>query len=163
MKILALDLSSKSSGYAIFEDQLLLESGVATSSSTDVIKRIYVMRDKIKELLEKYDIDKIIVEEVRTDYKNAHTYKILTWVQAAMVFTAYDVNKGIEIEYIQASSWRSKIGIHTGRGIKRDSLNQKDIEFVRENYGLDVNDDEADAICIGHSVIQNLNEEINWE
>ena len=55
-----------------------------------------------------------------------------------------------------------KIGIKTGRGVKRESLKTKDIEFVRENYGLDVNDDEADAICIGHSVVQQLDEEINW-
>lgn len=163
MKILSLDLSSKSSGYAVFEDNLLLDSGCITSASTDVIKRIYVMRDKIQEILKQYNIDKVVLEEVRPDFQNAHTYKILTWVQAAIVFATYDVNKKIEIEYLQASSWRSKIGIKTGRGVKRESLKTKDIEFVRENYGLDVNDDEADAICIGHSVIKQLDEEINWE
>ena len=162
MKILSLDLSSKSSGYAVFEDNLLLDSGCITSASTDVIKRIYVMRDKIQEILKQYNIDKVVLEEVRPDFQNAHTYKILTWVQAAIVFAIYDVNKKIEIEYLQASSWRSKIGIKTGRGVKRESLKTKDIEFVRENYGLDVNDDEADAICIGHSVVQQLDEEINW-
>ena len=61
MKILSLDLSSKSSGYAVFEDSLLLDSGCITSASTDVIKRIYVMRDKIQEILKKYNIDKVIL------------------------------------------------------------------------------------------------------
>ena len=56
----------------------------------------------------------------------------------------YDNYKKIEIEYIYPSSWRASIGIKTGRGIKRTTLKQKDIEFVKKTWGKDVNDDEAD-------------------
>ena len=42
MNILSLDLSTKSSGWAYFEDGILKDHGCITSSSTDLIKRIYI-------------------------------------------------------------------------------------------------------------------------
>ena len=48
MKILSLDLSTKSSGWAVFEDNQLLSHGCISSSSTDLIKRIHIMTDGIK-------------------------------------------------------------------------------------------------------------------
>ena len=75
----------------------------------------------------------------------------------------YDYNKKLEMELIYPSSWRASIGIKTGRGIKRTTLKEKDIQFVKENYNLDVNDDEADAICIGYSCVNNIETEINWD
>ena len=51
MKILSLDLSTKSSGWAIFEDKKLINHGCITSSSTDLIKRIHKMTDEIKQIL----------------------------------------------------------------------------------------------------------------
>lgn len=45
MKLLALDLSTKSSGYAVGEDGVLKSYGCITASSRDVVKRIIKMRD----------------------------------------------------------------------------------------------------------------------
>jgi hypothetical protein len=41
------------------------------------------------------------------------------------------------------------VGIHTGRGVKRETLKAASIKLVEENYGLKVNDDVADAVNIG--------------
>lgn len=49
---------------------------------------------------------------------------------------------------LTASSWRSRIGIHTGRGVKRQELKKLDISYVLENYGISANDDVCDAICL---------------
>jgi Holliday junction resolvasome RuvABC endonuclease subunit len=46
---------------------VLKDHGCITSASTDLIKRIYKMTDGIAEILNKYNIDKIIVEEVRPE------------------------------------------------------------------------------------------------
>lgn len=168
MSILSLDLSTKSSGYAIFENNELKNHGCITSSSTILIKRIYVMRDAINEILNNNpDITKIIVEEVRPEggygVGNQKTHKALMYLQAALEFLVYDSHNKVTIEYIYPSSWRASCGIKNGRGIKRTSLKEADIEFVKEKFGITVNDDEADAICIGYA--QNINEpnEINWE
>ena len=52
------------------------------------------------------------------------------------------------------NSWRAKVGIKTGRGITRTSLKPMDIKFARDTFGIDVNDDIADAIGVGYSQAQ---------
>lgn len=167
MNILSLDLSTKSSGWAFFEMGELKDWGLITSASTDLIKRIYIMRDRIQEILSKSKVDKIVVEEVRPEggygVGNQKTHKALMWLQAAIAFMVYDFNKKIEIEYIYPSSWRATCGIKNGRGIVRSTLKEADIAFVKDKYGLDVNDDIADAICIGLAqYLEQDNNEINW-
>ena len=67
MNILALDLSTKSSGWAVFYDKELSSHGCQTSSSEDLIKRIHIMRDAIDKILTENQIDKVIMEEVRPE------------------------------------------------------------------------------------------------
>lgn len=165
MTVLSLDLSTKSSGWAIFIDKKLESYGCITASSTDVIKRIQKIIDELKIEMNKYKIDKIIVEEVRPEGNgtNQRTHKVLMWMQAALEFMVHDNFKNIPIEYIVPSSWRAKCGIKNGRGVRRDSVKQYDINFVKETYGIEVNDDIADAIGIGHSEVNKINNELNWE
>ena len=165
MKILSLDLSTKSSGWAIFDNGLLIESGCITSSSTDLLKRISAITDELKTIVEKHKQDKVIAEEVRpeTGMHNLKTHRALMWLQGVVALMLYNYNKKLEMELIYPSSWRASIGIKTGRGIKRTTLKEKDIQFVKENYNLDVNDDEADAICIGYAHSHDVETEINWD
>ena len=162
MKLLSLDLSTKSSGWAIFQDGLLVDYGCITSSSTDLLKRIDIMTDGFKEILDKHnDINRIIVRP-ENGMQNLKTHRALMWLQGAIALMIYHWNKKIELELIYPSSWRAAIGIKTGRGIKRTSLKEKDMQFVKENYNLDVNDDIADAICIGYANCHDVETEINW-
>ena len=86
------------------------------------------------------------------------------WLQAAVAFLIHDNFSLVEIEYIYPSSWRAKLGIKNGRGIKRTTLKEADITFVKNTYNILVNDDEADAICIGLAYFQDEVEEgYNWE
>ena len=108
MKILSLDLSTKSSGWAIFENDNLIDYGCITSSSTDLIKRIQIMTNGIKEILEKYEINKIIAEEVRPQggfgAGNIQTHRALMWLQAAIAFMLYDNFKKLTLDFIYPSS-----------------------------------------------------------
>ena len=126
------------------------------------------MTDGIAEILNQYSIDKIIVEEVRPEggygVGNTKTHRALMWLQAATAFLIHDKYPNIEIEYIYPSSWRATLGIKNGRGIKRTTLKEQDVHFVKEKYNILVNDDEADAICIGLAQYEKKdNNEINWE
>lgn len=163
--ILALDLSSKATGYCYGSDTDLIDYGCITASSTDPVKRIIKMRDAVAELIKKYKVKVLVLEEVRTDYKNAHTYKILTWLQAAIVIAAAEIDSSIEVVYIQPSSWRCAIGIHTGRGVKREELKKEDILYVNKKYNIDISsDDIADAIGIhdAYYVKNQLDEKYSW-
>ena len=147
MIILALDLSTKQSGYALGMDGELEKHGFISASNNSPIKRIIKMRDQITKILKIYNIKKIIMEQVRPEY-NSHTMKVLMWLQAAIVIAAYEIDPQIQCEFIGASSWRAQLKIKQGRGIKRNQLKPQDIQYVKNKYNIQVNDDEADAICI---------------
>ena len=108
-----------------------------------------------------------VVEEVRPEggygVGNQKTMKALMYLQAALEFLIHDNHNKVTIEYVYPSSWRASCGIKNGRGIKRTSLKEADIQFVKDTYGVSVGDDEADAICIGHAQFNQKSNEINWE
>ena len=149
MTILSLDASTRSTGWAIFEGSSLKCHGCITAASTDLIKRIYKMRDEIKNILNIYQIDKVILEEVLPEQglQNIKTHKALLYLQAEIVKLIHDEFKTMQIEFLYPSQWRKACGIKQG-ATRRESLKPLDIAFVKKTYGIIVNDDEADAICI---------------
>lgn len=151
MKTLALDMSSKSTGWAIFEEQQLIDYGCITCSSTDSLKRIKKITIEIEKVYKKYIPENIICEEVILDdvHHNHNVFKVLIYLQASVALMFHTYNK--KLEFFVSSEWRKICGIRTGRGITRDTVKVADIKFVKDNYGLDVNDDIADAICIGYA------------
>lgn len=151
MKILALDLSTRSTGWSVFENKDLIDSGCISASSTNVLNRIEKIIKELRVIFDKYKPDNIIVEEVLPeDVKHNQTvFKALMYLQAAVALEFNKDNK--KLEFFVSSEWRKICGIHTGRGVTRDTVKAADIKFVKDNYGLDVNDDIADAICIGYA------------
>lgn len=153
MKIVGLDMSTHSTGYSIFEDETLIAYGCITASSTNLLKRIDKIVNELEKVLAQHGkIDKIIMEEViPSTGKNVKTWKALMYLQAIFMMMLFKKFDTIETELIYPNSWRSKIGIHTGKGITRDQLKVADIKFVKNKYNITVNDDTADAICIAYS------------
>lgn len=162
MKILSLDLSTKSSGYALGDNGVLKAHGCITASSRDVVKRIIKMRDQLSKIIKDNKIDKIVMQQVRPQY-NSHTNKVLMWLQAIIVVAAYEINSKIEYQFIGASTWRAALKIKQGRGVKREQLKPQDIQYVQNKYHIKVNDDEADAICIFDAYYEKFDNEINWQ
>lgn len=153
MNFLFLDLSTKSTGYAISDDKgKLITYGLLTASSSNNISRIQKIQSGIIELVKQYNIEKLIAEDVHPeDYGYSDTARLLMWLQGSIVLGAHSVNNNINsksIEFMQASEWRKNLGIKTGRGIKRENLKPLDIKYVKDTYGIDANDDVCDAICL---------------
>lgn len=166
MFILSIDASTKASGWAVFQDAKLVEYGLITSASTDLIKRIHKMTDELKSIFEKYKIDKVILEEVRPEMgtQNIKTHRALMWLQGGIATMLHDdYNFKLEnIEYLYPSEWRKICGIKTGQGVRRESLKPLDIAFVKNTYNIDVNDDVADAIGIGHAYTVTHCNRLEW-
>ena len=169
---IAIDASTKSTGVAVFKNKELIEKFNFTNANKNVLKRIKYMTDKIEEIYKWYaafdEPLQIVMEQVIPDNlndvkwtKNQNTFKALFYLQAAIVlmFDHYDQ----EVEFIGASSWRKQCGIKQG-GATRDILKARDIQFVKDNYNVSVNDDVADAICIGHAKVNTVPEPepFNW-
>lgn len=164
--IMSLDVSTRSTGLAIFDGNKLITYKLITATSTDLIKRIQKITKEIQETIEEYkEINKLILEEVRPEDSaglNTNTHRALMWAQAAIAFMIHDNCPKITMEYVYPGTWRKDCGIKTGRGIKRETLKKADIQFVKDNYNIDVNDDIADAICIGHAYQLNNQPGHNW-
>lgn len=155
MAILSMDASTKSSGWAIYENSSLKSYGCITSSSTDLFKRIHKMVDEIDLLITNNNINKLILEEVRPDEiggrSNINTHRALMWLQGAIAMMIHDKHPKVTIEYLYPSEWRKSCKIKTGRGVVRETVKQRDIRFVQETFGITVNDDVADAIGLGYA------------
>ena len=149
MITLAIDASTKSTGWSIFKQQELIDYGCITAGSANLFHRIHKMIDEISKIIEKYKVDQVAIEDVIPEdvRHNQQVYKALMYLQAFLADKCDQFN--IKPTFYVASSWRKKCGIHTGRSVYRESLKAQDIQFVKSQFGINVNDDEADAICIG--------------
>lgn len=166
MRILAIDASTKSTGIALFDDIKLIKYDCLTAGSSDLVKRIQKIIASLNTFLSENQVDKIILEEVRPEdnnFQNLKTHKALMYLQAAITFLVHENFPKVKIEYVYPSEWRRACGIRTGRGMRREMVKIEDISFVKEKYLIDVNDDIADAIGIGHAYVNKLDNEINWE
>ena len=151
MKVLALDLSTKSAGWAFFDGQKLIDYGCIVTTNSNALTRISTIVEQLEIVYQRYLPQEIIVEEVLPEdvgHNNA-VFKALMYLQGvvAVMFNKY----GKKLDFFTASEWRKKCGIHTGRGIKRETLKAADMKFVEDHYKIVANDDICDAICIGYA------------
>ena len=155
MKVLAIDASTTSTGIAIFQDMKLIHYENITCSH-NIYTRIMSMRDGILAIFKKYQPTNVIIQDVLPEEvnNNQNTFKALMYLQAAIVIALYEEFKFQNVQFYTASHWRRLCGIKNGRGIKRDSLKKASIQLVKNEYGLTVNDDVSDAICIGLAYIK---------
>lgn len=164
MITLALDISTRSTGVAIYKDQNLIHYECISATSTNTFNRIDKIRDRIEQLIQSYHPNKVVAESpLPADVgHNIDTYKKLTWAQGIIGDMLNKHNLKFDVMYIP-SQWRKKVQIKTGPHKMRPKLKADDIAMVKNLYQIEVNDDIADAILIGRAFTQQNVEEINWE
>lgn len=153
---MSLDMSTTNTGWALWEGNKIKEFGcIPADKGLAINKRIHKMMEGIEGVLSRYEVKKFVFEDPlpRTSYNtNESTYRALNWLQGYICVLLKD--KGYnDFEFVQSNSWRSKIGIKTGKTHKREELKEEDKKWAKEHFGFDVNDDIADAIGIGFSTI----------
>ncbi len=156
MNIISIDASTKSTGIAIYKHNQLVYYTCITASSSDLFSRIQKITNEIKQILsENLDLEYLILEEVRPDngFSNMKTHKALMYLQGNIAMMLHTSFKHMQIDYMYPSEWRKVCGIKQGRGVQRSTLKQSDINFVKQKFNLQVNDDIADAIGIGYAYI----------
>lgn len=148
MIILGIDPSTKASGIAVFKDNELIHYECITAGSASLYKRIDKMIEGLRRIITEFKVQYVYIEDVYPEdvRNNIQIYKVLTYLQGFILHLLDEYN--LEYTFFTASEWRAKCGIHTGRGVKRESLKSKDIAFVKNQFDIEVNDDVADAVCI---------------
>ncbi len=149
MRIAGIDASTNKTGIAIFVDgkyetHTLID--LHKTKAPDV--RIPKMMMAICEYLGEHKVDKIIMEESMLT-TNASTMKMLSNIAGAVMY--YAASHNIEFEFALPTHWRKKIGLSQSNKIKRDVLKAEAIQAVKQEYGMDLTDDESEAILIARS------------
>ena len=155
MKILSLDQAAVTTGWALFENNKLINKGSFTIKKTLPIEvRLWQIQQSLLDVIYKNLNDRnpdIIVFEGIQQQSNVETFRKLAMVQAAILLLCYDLS----IKYViySPSEWRAING--GGYGRKREEQKNAAIIKAKEWYQVDVDSDIADAINIGHAYLIN--------
>lgn len=153
MRILALDQSSRVSGYAIFDGDDLIDSGKFTVDDSDIGIRLVKIRNKVEELIDKNKIDLVAFEDIQLQANkgptNVTTYKVLAEVFGVLEELCSE--KKISYRIVHSQTWKSVLNI---KGSERSTQKKNAQEYVLKTYGKKVSQDESDAICLGTSVVK---------
>ena len=151
-----MDTASVISGYSVFTDDCLIDSGVINLTSVkDTELRMKEMCKSLFVLLNKYTPDVVTVETTAV-VTNAKTQRILTMIVGAVY--GYCIENNIEFQMFRPSEWRALIS-KGEKGKKRKELKEWSKNKVVELFNLSVGDDESDAILIGQAYINKINNE----
>lgn len=155
--LLALDQASLTSGFAVFKDDELFDYGKFTFSDNDIAERLVKIRNKVIELIDKYDINKVAFEDIQmqNSTNNVQTFKVLAEVYGVILELLQE--KKIDYVIISSNTWKSTLGI---RGRARAEQKRNAQQFVLNTYNIKAIQDICDAICIGTHVIRNPNQTI---
>ena len=162
MTVLALDQSSKITGYAVFEDGALVRSGTINLTDSDLGTRLMQLREKITDFIADWGIDYVIYEDIQLqDVQGSKEVGIKTFkVLAEVLGNVEELLTELRIphEAVLATVWKSHVGI---KGKQRQEQKKNAQLYVKTNYCLDVSEDESDAICIG-TYFSTKNNQFDW-
>lgn len=145
-KLCGIDSSTKRTAISYFEDGKLIEYKVIDFSKVkDKNERIDSMMLGIAAHLNYWKPDYIYQEDSWTS-PNPETANMLTNIIGGVRF--WSISNGCKYHKIKPSVWRAQFGLNAYKD-KREVLKEKSINYVKELYGVEVSDDEADAILIG--------------
>lgn len=150
--IISLDESTKSTGFAIFKNDDLINYGAIQENSKDVLERVNDILDKINSMIDEYKPNIVIVENVQITM-SAPTAKALMGLQFAIELMCH--RKNIECTSVRTAHWRKVLGLSNSPKFKRADKKKEAMEYVKNKYNIDEKiDDVTDAICIGESYIK---------
>lgn len=146
MKILAFDNALGHFGISFFEDLSLKSYMLADFSHFREPKRLFQIKQNIQQVIEKYNPDFIIMEDVFLG-DNPKGYGSLS--QLIGVLKVLCMENDIPFDLAMAGEWRKRLKI---KGRSRDIYKNNTIIFVENKFNITMSNnlnDIADAIAIG--------------
>lgn len=165
MVVAGIDGSTNSTGLSIIENgKLKFYTLIDLRKEKDAMKRIQNMLLKICEILDQYDIDAVYMEKSVLRSNVDTVQKLANLAGGIMLYCA---KNNIEFNHPLPSEWRARIGIKQSNKIKREVLKEEAVLAVKNEYGIDVNDDISESILIARSAFNlpkiNISEDDLWE
>lgn len=128
--ILSFDQASRTTGWAYFEDNKLVDHGKFTLEDDDVGVRLMQFRLKIEELIDRYSPDKVIYEDIQ-EQNNILTFKVLAEVYGVMS----ELLTSLKIPHtaLPAVTWKSTLDI---KGKARAEQKRNAQQYVMDTYNI---------------------------
>ena len=114
---------------------------IKPNKTLSTFQRIIYIEKELKDIWKEYEPEYIVIEELVT-FRNSNTTRMLIGLIQHLVieFTKYDAL----VVLVRPTEWRkNKI-----KGKCREDLKEASKQYVREKYGIEVNDDIADSVII---------------
>lgn len=153
-RLVSLDLATKKSGIAYFENNKYKESYVIDYEKIkNIDERTELMGKKIISALN-YFKPTLVYSEDSFKGQNPKTMKCLCKLHGIVMGWCLEHN--VEYHFIMPSAWRKYIpDFPNGRGANRDEQKLFSIQYVMDVYNIKpATDDQSDAILIGEAVIR---------
>jgi len=166
MVICGIDASTNKTGISIFKDGKYIEHTLIDLHKDKKIQtRLPKMMCEICSYLDKAQPDKIIMEKSVLK-SNVATVQLLSMLSGAVL--CYAAQHDIKFENPTPSAWRARVGLQQSNKVERTALKLEALQAVKQEYGLDVTDDEAESILLGRSGFElpKLNittEDVDWD
>lgn len=164
MKVLTFDQSTRVSGYSYFEEGKYVCSGLVdlSKSTLSTYDRSFKMAKALWKIIKKYNPDCLVIEDTQQQ-NNVQTVITLARLQGMVI--GYAEAHGIGVHILLPTKWRGVLGYAQGPKVKRGMLKQQSIDRVKNNYGLDLPEDECEAININeaaHKIFKFVEDDI-WD
>ena len=162
-KLLALDQSSQVTGYTILDDGKIVKVSHFECTG-DLGDRLVKLRNKVIILIEEYDIEEIVFEDIQLQDVNGNketgikTFKVLAEVYG-VIHQLLDEKK-IPYQVVPSVTWKSTLGI---KGKNRQEQKKNAQLWVINTYNQKPTQDECDAICIGEHIIRHNGENAGFD
>lgn len=165
LTVAGIDASTNKTGISVMSDgELIYYTLIDLHTEKDSMKRIKKMLSSICNILDKYSIDEIHMEKAFNKQNIDTTMKLANLSGGVMMYCAQN---DIKFVHPMPSEWRSIIGLAQGSKVKRDVLKEEAIKAVKDEYGIDVNDDVAESVLICRSAFNlpkiKITEDDLWE
>ena len=148
MVVVSMDQSTRCSGYAVFENGQYVESGVIdmNKSKLETDARSFEMAKALWKVIKKYQPEHLVLEDVQNQ---ANTKTMIVLARLAGMIIGYAEAHHVKVHILQPSKWRAALKYAQGSKVKRGELKKQSLEYVKENLGLSLPEDQAEAICQG--------------
>ena len=142
MIILSVDQSTSACGFCKIIKGKIKASGVEVFKGENATVRIALVKQWLVKMLKKHKPDFVAVEEVPPTAKGK-AHEVLNQLFGVVENVLYESDVG----YIKlpVATWRKYCGIKARNRVEQKA---EAIQFVKDTFGIDCGEDEADAICI---------------
>lgn len=152
-RVMSVDQSTRCSGYCIIDDDDYICSGVIDMSKSELEtpERSFEMAKAIWKLIKKYKPEYLVIEDVQNQ-NSTKTVIVLARLQGMIL--GYAEAHGVQTHILAPTAWRRVLNYSQGPKVKRAELKKQSIDYVKNTYGLDLPEDECEAIALNDAARQ---------